>query len=398
MNKSLLKGLFPAILIGTLLLSSADYSIASALGQEVKVRLIGQPRYAVAGKSFSASIFISAYSEVTISNIHLAGKGWEVISIDARNNLQLAKNEGTIAKFEAIPEDPTQPLILTFDINGRNFTKAFDLSERNYNRLVNPQAVEAVPGSELLPFPGVDNTRADPGLGPDVEVDEDSILLQILEELRSMRAAIEDLRKKVTKTNAILSNYTELAGGMGTAVVSIEDAPILGNQEAPVTVIAFMNYQCSECRQFYKETYQMFKQKYIAPGTVRYVFHDFVPKEEAAALDTAIMANCADRQGKYWEMHDLLLGLKNPITMHDNKYFSERLGLDMKLFSDCRTDPSIREEVIRHGREAQALGLKRVPAFLIGRTEKGKKVTGQLLQGNITSQTFEEYITNLLKK
>jgi len=398
MNQSLLKGFFSAFIICTLLLSSADNSMGAAIGGEVKIRLIGQPRYAVAGNPFSASIFISAYSEVTISNIHLAGKGWEVISIDAQNNLQLAKNAGAIVKFEAIPEDPNKPLTLTFELNGRNFTKAFDLSERNYNRLVNPRAVKPVPGSKMQSFPGVDNSRADPGLGPDVEMDEDSILLQILEELRSMRAAIEDLRRKVKKTNEILSNYTELTGNMGTAEISIEADPILGNQKAPVTVIAFMNYQCPECRQFYTNTFQMLKQKYLAAGTARYVFHDFVPEEEAAALDAEIMANCADRQGKYWEMHDLLLSLNNPNAMHDNKYFSERLGLDMKLFSDCRTDPSIREEVIRDGREAQALGLKRAPAFLIGRTEKGKKVTGQLLQGNITSQTFEKYITNLLKE
>ena len=92
----------------------------------------------------------------------------------------------------------------------------------------------------------------------------------------------------------------------GTITVSVDDDPVLGNAAAPVTMIEFSDFQCPFCLKFWQETFPQIKQTYIDTGKVKFVYRDFPLSFHPGAMPAAQAANCANEQGKYWEMNDLI--------------------------------------------------------------------------------------------
>jgi len=86
--------------------------------------------------------------------------------------------------------------------------------------------------------------------------------------------------------------------------VSVDDDPALGNKKAPVTVIEFSDFECPFCRSFWRDTLSLIKSTYIDTGKVRFVYRDFPLSFHPGAQVAAEAAECAEDQGKYWEMHD----------------------------------------------------------------------------------------------
>jgi len=92
----------------------------------------------------------------------------------------------------------------------------------------------------------------------------------------------------------------------GAITVSVDDDPVLGNAAAPVTMIEFSDFQCPYCLRFWQETLPQIKQAYVDTGKVKFVYRDFPLSFHPGAMPAAQAANCANKQGKYWEMHDLI--------------------------------------------------------------------------------------------
>jgi hypothetical protein len=59
------------------------------------------------------------------------------------------------------------------------------------------------------------------------------------------------------------------------SLVSIDDDPILGNQDAPITIIEFSDYECPFCKRSFEEMLPQLKKEYIEKGKVRLVYRDF---------------------------------------------------------------------------------------------------------------------------
>lgn len=86
--------------------------------------------------------------------------------------------------------------------------------------------------------------------------------------------------------------------------VSADDDAVLGNPNAPVTVIEFSDYECPFCKRFYDQTLGQIKKEYIDTGKVKFIYRDYPLSFHPGAEPAAQAANCAGEQGKYWEMHD----------------------------------------------------------------------------------------------
>ncbi len=86
-----------------------------------------------------------------------------------------------------------------------------------------------------------------------------------------------------------------------------DDDPVLGNPNAPVTIIEFGDFQCPYCKKFHDDTFPMLKKTYIDTGKAKFVYRDF-PLENIHpnARPAAEAAECADDQGKFWEYHNAL--------------------------------------------------------------------------------------------
>src|SRR3989344_9492200 len=118
------------------------------------------------------------------------------------------------------------------------------------------------------------------------------------------------LTKGENPTNGNIANQPgqQIPSPSARAEVSIDDDPILGNKNAPVTIIEFSDYQCPFCRKFWTETFNQLKAEYIDTGKVKFVYRDFpLTSIHPAAEPAAEAANCVRELGgdeAYYKMHD----------------------------------------------------------------------------------------------
>ena len=89
--------------------------------------------------------------------------------------------------------------------------------------------------------------------------------------------------------------------------VGVGNLPVLGNQNAQVTLVEFSDYQCPFCARHFTQTESQLKKEYIDTGKVKFYYRDFpLPQIHPGAQKSAEAARCAGDQNKYWEYHDLV--------------------------------------------------------------------------------------------
>jgi protein-disulfide isomerase len=161
----------------------------------------------------------------------------------------------------------------------------------------------------------------------------------------------------------------------GTSVLSIGGidlsmaAPILGSEDAAVTIIEFGDFQCPKCYQWFLNEKPTIKSNYIETGKAKLYFMDFTflgPDSESAAQ----ASYCADDQGKYWVYHETLY--KNQKGVQDGwanvdslKQFAASLGLDMNEFNSCLDSNKYARKVLHNRDVGSSHGVEGTPTFFI---------------------------------
>ena len=82
-------------------------------------------------------------------------------------------------------------------------------------------------------------------------------------------------------------------------------SPILGDSNAPITILEWGDYQCTYCYKFHQNTLNVINEDFVKEGKVKLVFKDF-PLNGPDSHLAAQASYCAEDQGKYWEYHDEL--------------------------------------------------------------------------------------------
>jgi protein-disulfide isomerase len=130
----------------------------------------------------------------------------------------------------------------------------------------------------------------------------------------------------------------------------------MGNPNAPVKMIEYADFQCPYCKQFNDQSEALIINTYINNGRVYYEFYPVVVAG-AESERAAESVYCADDQGKFWEMHDVLYanqGLENSGAMKDARItaFAESIGLDMTKFNECFTSGKYKDQITQNGQDA----------------------------------------------
>lgn len=167
--------------------------------------------------------------------------------------------------------------------------------------------------------------------------------------------------------------------------VSADDDPSIGPESAPVTIVQFAEYQCPYCGKA-GEAVDQVMEKY--GDKVRMVYRDFPLSFHPRAIPAAIAANCAGDQGKYWEMHKLLMSDQGSLEEADLTAHATALQLDMGKWATCRLDPAQAAEVQKDFEDGQAAGVSGTPAFFIN---------GVMLSGAQPFSEFERIIERELE-
>jgi protein-disulfide isomerase len=146
-------------------------------------------------------------------------------------------------------------------------------------------------------------------------------------------------------------------------------SPILGSDNAPITMIEFGDYQCFYCNQFYHTTEPDIVKNYINTGKVRMVFKDFVIIGQDS-VNAAHAVHCAQEQGKFWEYHDALYNNWNGentgwASSANLRAFAKDVELNATQFGQCMTQSRYISTVQGSLSDAKNLGLTGTPDFFI---------------------------------
>ncbi|MFT5685145.1 MAG: protein-disulfide isomerase/uncharacterized membrane protein/thiol-disulfide isomerase/thioredoxin [Myxococcota bacterium] len=158
-----------------------------------------------------------------------------------------------------------------------------------------------------------------------------------------------------------------------------EGVPVLGPEDAPVTIVLFEDFQCPFCRTLAGNLHAL---KASRPDDVRIAWYNFpmhtacnaaAPKDmHPRACAAAAASVCAEQQGKFWEMHDVLFFNSAKLSNKEILNYAEGIGVDMSAYKTCLRDPATGEKILADARLGAELGVKGTPTFFIN----GRRLSG----------------------
>ena len=179
-----------------------------------------------------------------------------------------------------------------------------------------------------------------------------------------------------------------------------KSAPVEGNDNAKVTIVEFGDFQCPFCQSFVKNTLPQIKKQYIDTGKVKLVFRHFPLPFHVNAQVSAVAAECANQQGKFWQYHDLLYkdgqGDGTGLDKVSLEKYADSLGLNSgtfgfgkNKFNQCLENNSTLDIVKADMAEGTKDGVTGTPSFYIN---------GQPIVGALPFANFQQAIDAALKK
>ncbi len=165
------------------------------------------------------------------------------------------------------------------------------------------------------------------------------------------------------------------------SVFTANGSPLLGNPDAPITLVEFGDYQCFFCNKFFHDTEESLITNYVSTGKVKIIFKDYTIIGPDS-VNAAHGAHCADEQGMFWEYHDVLYnnwnGENNGWASSENLLgFAADVGLDAEKWNECMLSKNHQQTSVSSNNDARTLGLTGTPAFfVIGPDNQVTKIGG----------------------
>jgi protein-disulfide isomerase len=215
----------------------------------------------------------------------------------------------------------------------------------------------------------------------------------ILQELRSIRQLLE---KQTARAAPAPSGAPSVPVRIKVPMSAVPTATTLGKSEAPLTILEYVDFQCSFCKRHQDQTLPLLKERYIDKGTVRYVSRNLPLDIHSRARSAALAVRCAAAQGKYWPMRAALFLEPQRLGEEDLIRHARETGLDVPVFEACLKDDSVLSFVRAEVAAAGQAGITGTPAFVVGRTQ-ADQIDGVLILGAQPFEAFEARLEELLR-
>ena len=128
------------------------------------------------------------------------------------------------------------------------------------------------------------------------------------------------------------------------------------------------------------------------PKTVKIVFKNFPIRSHKFAIQAALAALAAERQGKFWDFHDELFKHYDRLNEEKVQEIAEKLELDMEQFEKDRQDPLLMEQIKYDYNEGIRIGVRSVPTVFVN----GRKLKARTLEG--FQALIDQELENLKQK
>jgi protein-disulfide isomerase len=168
----------------------------------------------------------------------------------------------------------------------------------------------------------------------------------------------------------------DVASGAGLYDELPTTGMVLGDPDAPATLVEYADYLCPHCADFVANDQSRLIEDFVRTGKLKYEFRPMPvlggaitdPTNQAVRFAEASM--CALDQGQFWEYHDLAFQPtidRQPENLNDGylKQIAGNLGLDQQAFDSCFDNRTHRQDVLDSYNEGVAQGVSGVPSFFL---------------------------------
>lgn len=135
-----------------------------------------------------------------------------------------------------------------------------------------------------------------------------------------------------------------------------------GRPDASIVLLEFSDYQCPHCAAAHEVVKDLQAQ---LKGNLKFVFRDFPLANHYDAVYMAMCARAADRQNKYWEMHNLIFDNQQTFANYPFKMLAKLLDIDEVIFGADMKDPAIKIKIEKDHDSGVKSGVTKVPSFFI---------------------------------
>lgn len=135
-----------------------------------------------------------------------------------------------------------------------------------------------------------------------------------------------------------------------------------GPKAALVTIVEFADYQCPYCNAAV-EPVKVLLSKYS--DSIRFIYRHFPLEMHSDAFQAAEAAECAGEQGRFWEMHEILLANQKALGFEFLQDYAKNIGLDQNQFLEClesgRTSALVKQDI----GDGMKYGVSGTPTFYV---------------------------------
>ena len=145
-----------------------------------------------------------------------------------------------------------------------------------------------------------------------------------------------------------------------------QNSHTLGNENAKVTIVKFNSFSCGYCNRARKTIMRLYNEN---KKNVRIVYKHF--NRGMKDMESAVAAECAGEQGKFWDMYHNIFEYSRQMGMDD---VAKKTGLNMVSFKKCTASGKFESKITANSERGNQLGIRGTPSFVIN----GKLIVGAL--------------------
>lgn len=219
--------------------------------------------------------------------------------------------------------------------------------------------------------------------------EDKSSINELRDQQRQILAKLTSLEEKIDKASARAAAPAQRQTGPDPARaynLPAGKSPVKGPEDAPITIVEFSDYQCPFCARSEPLVHEALA---AYPKQARLIFKHFpLTSIHPQAMPAAQAAAAAQKQGKFWEMHEKLFANQRALAPEQLKQYAQEIGLNVAQFEADMQSEEIKTVVQEDMQLAQRAGVRGTPTIFVN----GKILQQRSLDG------FKQMIDPILKE
>lgn len=205
---------------------------------------------------------------------------------------------------------------------------------------------------------------------------------------QEMRLELQEIKTLLSKLTLPKAQNAPQPNNVKDIEFEIGDNHVLGSN-AKLILVEFTDYECPFCGRYVRETFPQIVQEYVDKGILRYTVIDQPLPMHKKAEKAAQAAHCAGEQGKFWEIHKMIMAQQD--SLDDLSFYARTLDLNISGFEECLAREKYKERVQNNMSLALKLGMTGVPGFIIGRVDSQNPGSVKGISSVLGAQPFSNF-------